>query len=402
MPFLAPARRSRLLAALLVVVALAGVTWFQLARPLPAISGRMTIPATEQVAGGRPAVPWPAEGVAAIGATEIGLIDTSPGDRPLPMLSIAKVGTALQVLADHPLKPDEQGPSLTVSEADVADYARRKSAEESVVAVQAGEKLTEYQLLQGLLIPSANNYAAMLANWDAGSIPAFVARLNQRARSLGMRQTSYADPAGVDEATRSSPSDLAREAASAITDPVLAGIVAQPQASLPVAGTVYNVDYGLGQGGIAGIKTGSGNGSAGFMFASPHRVAGKTLTVVGAVMGMPTLDSAFAAARRLIEFEKRTIVYQQVLPAGVAVAAYDVPWQRPAALRTVQAADLVEWPGLRAQRRLHAPAARVPMRAGAPAGELEIRLGDQSVSVPLETAAAVQPAPTGWRLTRLA
>ncbi len=400
MLFLTGWRRRALTAALLIVL-LAGITWFQLTRPLPVLGARQVISGTQLVAGAKPNVPWPADGIGAIGATGIGLIDASPAERQLPMFSVAKVMTALQVLADHPLKSGEQGPQVSIGDSDVQDFQQRKAAEESVVDVQAGEKLTEYQLLQALLIPSGNNIADILANWDAGSVPAFVQKLNARAQTMGLKQTSYADPSGVDENTKSTPSDLTRQAAVAIADPVIADIVAQPQVVLPVAGTRYNVDYSLGVGGVTGIKTGSATGNGVFMFASPHRIAGKQLTVVGAVMGLPTLEEAFAASRKLIDFTKQTLVYDQALRAGETVAQYDVPWQQPVRIRSLEGAYLLEWPGMKVQRRLRASAAKVPSRAGSGAGTLDVVLGDQNVTVALETEGSVARPRTLWRLTRL-
>src|SRR5205823_15056875 len=184
-------------------------------------------------------------GIAALGVTGLGLIETSPGERTLPMWSIAKVMTALLVLDDHPLKKDEQGPTLTVTAADVALYQQEKADKQSVVAVTAGEQLTEYQALQALLIPSGNNIGDLLANWDAGSVGAFVDRMNSKARTLHLARTTYADTSGASEQSASTPTDLTRLALVAAANPVLLQIVAQPQAELPVAGVVYNVDYAL-------------------------------------------------------------------------------------------------------------------------------------------------------------
>jgi D-alanyl-D-alanine carboxypeptidase (penicillin-binding protein 5/6) len=99
--------------------------------------------------------------------------------------------TAYVVLRDHPLQPGEHGPTLTLTAAEVADTERRRGRGESVVPVAAGEQLTE---LQALLLPSANNLAAVLARWAAGSEARFVARLNATTRSLGMTDTRYTDP----------------------------------------------------------------------------------------------------------------------------------------------------------------------------------------------------------------
>src|SRR6266704_5748582 len=83
--------------------------------------------------------------------------------------------------------------------------------------------------------------------------------------------------------------------------PVFALIVSLPSASIPVAGTVYNVNGVLGQGGIVGIKTGSGlNAGANFLFAANATVDNHTIVVYGCVMAQPTLQAAFATAQNLI------------------------------------------------------------------------------------------------------
>lgn len=387
---------------MLIVVLGAALVLFQLNRPLPAIAPRQVIASTQTIPGGRLNIPWPTGGLAAIGATDLGVIDVSPGERPVPIASVAKVMTAAVVLTDHPLKPQESGPLITVTGADVTTYQQKKAAGESVVAVKAGEQLTELQALQGLLIPSANNFADLLASWDAGSVQAFVTKLNDRAKQLLMSQTKFADPSGIDENTKSTPSDLTRLAAIAVKDPVLAGIVSTPNAVLPVAGTVYNVDYDLGQGGVDGIKTGSSPAAGGcFMFSSAFRIAGHTLTVVGAILGLPTLEDAFAAARRLIDFVKQGLVFEQALRQGQPVAEYDAPWGQRSVLRAAEAVYLLEWPGLKVERRLHVPPAKVPLRSGSTPGSVEVRLGDQVYRVALTADGALTAPGKGWRLTRL-
>src|SRR5436190_18292396 len=118
--------------------------------------------------------------------------------------------TAYLVLRDHPLRVGRDGPTIALTDADVADTDRRRRQEESVVSVAAGERLTELQALQALLLPSANNIAAVLARWDAGSDDRFVARMNDTARSLGMGSTYYTDPSGFDPATVSTAVDQLR------------------------------------------------------------------------------------------------------------------------------------------------------------------------------------------------
>jgi D-alanyl-D-alanine carboxypeptidase (penicillin-binding protein 5/6) len=208
---------------------------------------------------------------------------------------VAKVMTAYLVLRDHPLAPGEDGPTITLTEADVADTYRRSDQEESVVPVVAGEELTERQALEALLVPSANNIAAVLARWDAGSEDGFVARMNAAARWLGMRHTRYTDPSGYDDATVSTAADQVRIVLRAMRLPVLAGIVAEPSVTLPVAGTVGNTDTLLGHDGFVGVKTGSDDAAGGcFAFQAIRWIHGRRTTITGVVLGQPGDDEVTA------------------------------------------------------------------------------------------------------------
>jgi D-alanyl-D-alanine carboxypeptidase (penicillin-binding protein 5/6) len=207
--------------------------------------------------------------------------------------------TAYLVLRDHPLRPGEDGPAITLTDADVADTDRRRHQEESVVPIVAGERLSELQALQALLLPSANNVAAILARWDAGSEERFVARMNATARSLGMTHTSYTDPSGYDDATVSTAADQVRIVDRAMGQPVFASIVATPSATLPVAGTVHNTNTLLGHDGFVGVKTGSTDAAGGcFVFG------GKRTTITGVVLGQPGHDqiaAGLAAADAMVD-----------------------------------------------------------------------------------------------------
>ena len=107
----------------------------------------------------------------------------------------------------------------------------------------AGEKLTERQMLEALLLPSANNIATVLAKWDSGSVTAFVDKMNKTAQELGMKNTHYEDPAGINLSTQSTALDQLLIAEQAMKIDTFKDIVRMNQATLPVAGTVYNVNY---------------------------------------------------------------------------------------------------------------------------------------------------------------
>jgi len=252
-----------------------------------------------------PSTVWPAHGQAAFVQTGQSQIQAGPNQHAAPIASVAKVMTAYLVLRDHPLRLGQDGPTITLTDADVADTDRRRGQQESVVSVAAGEQLTERQALQALLLPSANNIAAVLARWDAGSADRFVARMNATARSLGMTHTRYTDPSGYDDATVSTAADQVRIVDRAMHLPVFASIVATPSATLPVAGTVYNTNTLLGHDGFVGVKTGS-TAAAGdcFAFRAIRWIDGKRTTITGVVLGQPGHDqiaAALAAAAAMVD-----------------------------------------------------------------------------------------------------
>ncbi len=233
----------------------------------------------------------------------LGSLGTSGGAAPVPIASVAKVMTAYLVLRDDPLGPGEEGFTMEVTEADVEDFRRRIDSDQSVVAVEAGEVLSERQMLEALMLPSANNVAVMLAVHEARSVGAFVAEMNEAAAELGMRKTRYTDPSGLEDTTVSTAVDQLKLAREAIADPTFAEIVAMPSTVLPVAGEVANFNALVGHEGFVGIKTGSDEAAGGcLLFAKKVEVGGHIRTVLGAVLGQRDGDlvqAALAAAKSL-------------------------------------------------------------------------------------------------------
>jgi serine-type D-Ala-D-Ala carboxypeptidase (penicillin-binding protein 5/6) len=251
-----------------------------------------------------PGTVWPEYGQAAvrIGQSQI---QAGPNQHAAPIASVAKVMTAYLVLRGHPLGVHDDGPTITLTDADVADTDRRGRQRESVVPIVAGEELTERQALQALLLPSANNIAAVLARWDSGSAARFVEHMNVTARSLGMTRTRYTDPSGYDDATVSTAADQLRIVERAMGLPMFANIVATASATLPVAGTVHNTNTLLGHNGFVGVKTGSDNAAGGcFTFRAIRWIDGKRTTITGVVLGQPgydQIDAGLAAADAMVD-----------------------------------------------------------------------------------------------------
>jgi serine-type D-Ala-D-Ala carboxypeptidase (penicillin-binding protein 5/6) len=322
-------RRIRVAGLLVVVAAIAAALGYQLlASPASTAESPIDVLRTEHpgFGGALPSTVWPAAGQAAFVQTGRSQVQAGPNQHAAAIASIAKVMTAYLVLRDHPLPLGQDGPTITLTDADVADTDRRRGQQESVVSIAAGEHLTERQALQALLLPSANNIAAVLARWDAGSADRFVARMNATARSLGMTHTHYTDPSGYDDATVSTAADQVRIVDRAMRLPAFASIVATPSATLPLAGTVHNTNALLGHNGFVGVKTGSDAAAGGcFAFRAIRWIDGKRTTITGVVLGQPGHDriaaglaAADAMVDRITGHRAVPALQQRTLPPGTA------------------------------------------------------------------------------------
>ncbi len=301
-------RRIRAAGLLIVIAAIAASLGYHVASSSSTAESPLDVVRSVQrgtVGDALPSTVWPAHGQAAFVRTGQSQIEAGPNQYAAAIASVAKVMTAYLVLRDHPLGPGQDGPTITLTDADVADTDRRRRQQESVVSIAAGERLTERQALQALLLPSANNIAAVLARWDAGSEGRFIDRMNATARSLGMTHTRYTDPSGYDDATVSTAADQVRIVDRAMRLPVFASIVATPSATLPVAGTVHNTNTLLGHEGFVGVKTGSDEAAGGcFAFRAIRWIDGKRTTITGVVLGQPGHDkiaAGLAAADAMVD-----------------------------------------------------------------------------------------------------
>jgi D-alanyl-D-alanine carboxypeptidase (penicillin-binding protein 5/6) len=253
-----------------------------------------------------PAVNWPQSGQAAFVLGD-DRPSASPYQQPAPIASLAKVMTAYLTLERYPLSGDQEGFTITVTTADAQAAAEDASRNQSIVAVRAGEQLTERQLLQALLIPSGNNIASTLAATVAGSEARFLAEMNAEAYALGMNHTIYTDPSGYDPSTISTAADQLRVFQRAMRFPVFRQIVSMDSVTLPVAGTLTNFNPLVAKG-YAG-KTGSDSAAGGCLAFFTHvNVGGHRLTAAGVVMGQgkgsdtsAILAAAGEAAQQLVD-----------------------------------------------------------------------------------------------------
>ncbi len=263
-----------------------------------AASSGATPPSTAPTAG----LAWPATGAAAFQVGD-GPVRSHGDDRPRAIASVAKVMTAYVILLMMPLDTGQTGPAYTITVADVADADRRYQLDESGVPVKKGEVINEREMLQALMLPSANNIAAVLAKWQRGTEALFVAEMNAKAAELGMTHTHYTDPSGYSDTTTSTATDQLLLVNAAMKIAAFADLVKLKTARIPVAGEVYNTNPLLGKDGFVGIKTGSDDAAGGCLaFRTVQTSSGQQLTITGVVLGQPgpNLIAAGANAARVL------------------------------------------------------------------------------------------------------
>jgi D-alanyl-D-alanine carboxypeptidase (penicillin-binding protein 5/6) len=382
------------------MLAAGGYLASQYLRPLPAVAAQPQLQSEQQI-GVPPSLPWPSKGSAAVSVKDFGFLGAHGDEAPRPIASTAKIMTALLVLEDHPLALGQSGPEVTVTEEDVADYQKDFRQDQSVVPVTVGEKLSELQLLQALLLPSGNNAADLLAKWDAGSKDAFIAKMNARAAALGMAHTHYDDASGFSAKTVSTPSDLLIVGAKAMENPVFRQTVAMVQTTLPVAGVVRNVNSILGKDGNIGIKTGSTDEAGGcFVSASAQQVAGKPMEVYAAVLGQDRLGDALDATMALTRAVASSFRQTKLLSRTDVVATLTPAWGEPVQVVPARDVEMLVWPGTTLKASLKLDTIQAPLPAGAKVGAITVQIGSQTQQVDAVTTAPIAEPTWQWRVTR--
>jgi D-alanyl-D-alanine carboxypeptidase len=164
-----------------------------------------------------------------LSASGMMLIDASSGeeiysvnpDQHRPIASLTKIMTALLIMENHSL-------SEVVTVPAIAEQIRG-----STIGVTPGQHLTVNALLKALLIPSANDAAYTLAAFHGRSIASFVQQMNARAAALGMKNTHFANPAGLDNHDQySTPRDMAWLTMAALRHPEFRTIVSTRSAAI--------------------------------------------------------------------------------------------------------------------------------------------------------------------------
>ena len=277
------------------------------------------------------------------------------------------------------------------------------------VGLVTGQRLTVHQLLSLMLVASANDAAEALAIHIAGSEKSYVALMNAKAKSLGLKNTTAADAHGLGKREHSTADDLSVLARRVMADPVLRAIVAKRTVAIPQPRgkpvVVASTDWLLGAyRGMEGVKTGFTD-PAGYCFVGAARRG--DVELLGVVLGASSVDARFSEMRKLLDWgfahaHRRRVVSQEetigVMPVGVDVRHRVIVHP----VRSVSITLLDGGPPL--AERLSFGAVRLPLRAGHRVGTLDVFQGKAllasvplivlvDVPAPAPVAAALAPAP---------
>ena len=294
---------------------------------------------------------------------------------------------------------------LSLEEADPRDLFTAPEYDaapaESRINLRRGERMTVQDLLEALLLESANDAAVDLAENIAGSRLAFVDRMNERADALGLDHTSYANPIGLDDSGNySSARDLATLARRLLRNRRFARIVDSPEATLESGShprVVQNrndlvADYPW----VDGVKTGYTQNAGNVLVGAGAR--GPRARVVTVVLGEPTETARDADTLKLLRWGLGHFSRVRVLDRHRALASAEIKYRGHDSARLVPRRGVVVTvrDGQHLRRRVSAPdELEGPLDAGERVGSVTVLVDGTPVRrVPLVTAADVPGAGT--------
>ncbi|GLW02243.1 hypothetical protein AB0C86_07055 [Streptomyces lavendulae] len=406
-PLRTAVRRFKIYAPIVLLLAIV-LAVAQLVRPLPAPKLAMTGKATYTFPGGKPDLPWPTEGQASMAAAGLGTIGSSGEQKPVPIASVTKSMTAYIILRDHPFKKGEKGAMIDIDKTAETEGQKDKSDNESTLnTVKEGEKISEYDAIAALMIPSANNIARLLARWDSGSQEAFVKKMNDTAKELGMTNTTYTDPSGLDATTVSTAEDQVKLGLKIVEIPALVDITRMSSWTDQTGKAWPNWNRLVPYNESLGIKTGTTTKAGGnLLFAAYKKVGDTNQLIVGAVLGQhkpPIIDTVIAASRTLLIPTQKAIEGATVVKKGDVVGYVDDGLGGRTPVVATADVQAVGWSSLTVALKLGDNGTKIPetAKAGTQVGVLTVGEGASQVKVPVALQRELVAPGVGSKLTRI-
>ena len=287
-----------LVAAVFLAIYGAGLVW---TRALPTLTAApANIPAPPPAV----ALDWQRPSTVAVGTVDLGLKARAGDLTPRPTASIAKVITILVVASVRPLGAADAGPSITMTRDDVTRLNETLAASGSFYPVRAGQVWTQRQVLEAIMLVSANNLADSYAIWAFGTMKAYHDAAVAFLAAHGLLDTTVGpDASGRDSSWTSSSADLFALGCLVMRDPGLASVVALTHADAPDGGTFTNTDPLISHDGYVGIKTGTTTPAGYCLLVANHQVvSGVDVIVVAVVLNETDATARNQSARDLVNW----------------------------------------------------------------------------------------------------
>jgi|AntRauTorckE6833_2_1112554.scaffolds.fasta_scaffold01632_9 D-alanyl-D-alanine carboxypeptidase (penicillin-binding protein 5/6) len=385
---------------LAVTTALVYVQFFQLSPTVEATY--YDLPATESADIG---IPWPTEGIAVLGSVGNGILAGSEdADKPVPIASLAKLFAALAILEQKPFNENQEGELISFGPVDEQLYVDTVAEQGSSYPINAGDQLTQYEALQVLLIPSANNMADSLVLWAFGSEQAYLTYVNNMVSEKGLKDTVIADASGLSPDSVSTARDLLAIAEDVLEDPVLASIVRQPQAVIDTAvGTILNTNQLLQEEFVVGVKTGTTDeAGANLIFAAEFPLTDTiTETIVAVTLGIPDRQTNTIVSNQILQASYLGFGFVEVVPENTAVGRYDVPWGEDVEIVSNGGITVGGWLGKSYQATVSADVMEPNATINQEVGVLKVVDGEEITSVPVTTSSAISEPSLWWKLLNI-
>ena len=265
---------------------------------------------------------------------------------------------------------------------------------ESVAGLIRGERLTVSDLITAMMLPSANDAAATIADGVSGSQAAFVSEMNRAASALGLERTSYANPIGLDARENySTAQDLTDLSLELLSDRRFRRIVDQPQATLKSGAqprVVQNTNtLLLSDPSVDGVKTGH-TLDAGYVLVASAKRDGVPL--IAAVLGAPSEAQRDVSTAALLDYGYSLYDRRRAVERGEEVASADVAYEdEDLALEAEREVEVSVRRDQRVRVDVEAPAeVEGPIAAGQRLGEATVTVdGKFEDRVPLTASRAV-------------
>ena len=279
------------------------------------------------------------------------------------------------------------------------------SVDEATIGLHAGDRLTVMQLLEGLLIESANDAAVDLADYVGGSQAGFVAMMNAEAQRLGLKDTHYANPHGLDAPGHYTTAvDLTNLARLEMRNPVFASLVRRTWAEIRGPADhphreriLHTPDLLLyGHPWIKGVKTGFTDNAGWCVVSYGHRTPGWLYVTV---LGDPTVGAQERDALALFKYGASLYTTWSSPPAGAVLTRVPVPYSHtPLSLVLGKAFTTSVPPGAQVAWKVDAPPpAHLPLTAGSALGTVHFFIDGQAVGSRPLLADRDVPVPGWWQ-----